>query len=98
MPVRLDPEERETASLFAMVGEFSGKRVLEVGCGDGRLTWRYARQADYVLGIDPDPDSIAEAHKQIPLELEHRVHFVACELGQFNTTQLFDLIIMSWSL
>src|SRR5438552_4555802 len=37
------------------------KRVLEVGCGDGRLTLQYASSASSVLAFDPDPLSIDEA-------------------------------------
>ena len=40
------------------------KRVLEVGCGDGRLTLQYAAAASSVLAIDPDPPSIDEARWQ----------------------------------
>jgi cyclopropane fatty-acyl-phospholipid synthase-like methyltransferase len=41
MTVRIDPEGNETDALFALV-ELEGQEVLEIGCGDGRLTWRYA--------------------------------------------------------
>jgi hypothetical protein len=34
---------------------FGGKR--EIGCGDGRLTWRYADRLVYVA-LDPEADDI----------------------------------------
>ena len=37
----IDPEGAELAALGKLV-DFAGLHVLEVGCGDGRLTWRYA--------------------------------------------------------
>ena len=37
----LDPEGVETRVLHDLV-DFRGKDVLEIGCGDGRMTWRYA--------------------------------------------------------
>jgi len=37
------------------------KRVLEVGCGDGRLTFQYASRASSVLAIDPDRPGLEEA-------------------------------------
>ena len=33
--------------------DVAGKRVLEMGCGDGRFTFLYAHDAAYVLGVDP---------------------------------------------
>ena len=42
----------------------SGKRVLEIGCGDGRLTLEYAPIASSVMAIDHDRPSIDEAAYQ----------------------------------
>ena len=33
--------------------DLGGAEVLEIGCGDGRLTWRYAERAAYVTAIEP---------------------------------------------
>ena len=37
-----------------------GKRVLDVGCGWGRLSMRLARQARHVVGLDRDPALVKE--------------------------------------
>jgi len=37
MTIRVDPENNETRALFDLAN-LSGKHVLEIGCGDGRLT------------------------------------------------------------
>jgi 2-polyprenyl-3-methyl-5-hydroxy-6-metoxy-1,4-benzoquinol methylase len=63
-----DPRGAEARALAAL-GEFDGKRVLEIGCGDGRLTWLYADQAAGVLGVDPEEDSIREARAALPDQL-----------------------------
>jgi cyclopropane fatty-acyl-phospholipid synthase-like methyltransferase len=44
MTVRTDPEGNETDTLFDLV-DLGGAHVLEIGAGDGRLTWRYAHRA-----------------------------------------------------
>jgi len=33
--------------------DFSGKDVLEIGCGNGRVTWCYADSVASVLAVDP---------------------------------------------
>jgi SAM-dependent methyltransferase len=61
MPVRVDPEATETRVLREFTGSLAGRRVLEVGCGYGRLTWRYAEHAGYIFAFDPDPVRVARA-------------------------------------
>ncbi|HEY2965307.1 MAG TPA: class I SAM-dependent methyltransferase, partial [Actinomycetota bacterium] len=55
--VRIDPEGNETEALFALV-DLGDAEVLEIGCGDGRLTWRYADRTAHVTAIDPFEDGI----------------------------------------
>lgn len=98
MAYRLDPEDRETLALFDFVGDFAGKRVLEIGCGNGRLTWRYAEKAAHVTGIDPNPDKIERAIQSTPDHLRSKVDFFASGIDSFFTAEKFDLAIFSWSL
>jgi hypothetical protein len=39
MTVRVDPEQNEIGALLDFVN-LDGRRVLEIGSGNGRLTWR----------------------------------------------------------
>ena len=71
MARRIDPEGAETDAL-ARLAPVDGLRVLELGCGDGRLTFRYADAAASVLAIDPDPDLIARARAAVPSRLAQR--------------------------
>jgi ubiquinone/menaquinone biosynthesis C-methylase UbiE len=98
-----DLEENETKALFELAGELSGKRILEIGCGDGRLTWRYAPQAAQVVAIDPNPERIGRARQSLPPGLSERVSFQALGLEEFVAQQSpqadrFDLALLSWSL
>ena len=101
MAIQLDPQGRETSILFSLAGSFEGKSVLEIGCGDGRLTWRYAAGASRVAGIDPNGDKVARAIENTPAVLRDKVQFVATDLFAYarsNPARRFDLAILSWSL
>ncbi len=98
MAVGKDPERNEIAALLEYAGDLSGKHVLEVGAGDGRLTWRYAAQAARVTGIDPDSGEIALAVANTPQALEERVTFQVVDINDFESDHVFDLAILAWSL
>ena len=72
MDITFDPERNEIDALLEFVGDLAGKRVLEIGAGTGRLTWRYASRAGKVVAIDPNPKRIARAQNDIPKELHGR--------------------------
>jgi ubiquinone/menaquinone biosynthesis C-methylase UbiE len=77
--------------------DVTGKRVVEVGCGDGRFTFLYAHKAAYVLGIDPKRDEIREARRARPAALAKQVQFrVAKTISP--PRRRFDLALYSWSL
>jgi ubiquinone/menaquinone biosynthesis C-methylase UbiE len=98
MPIRIDPEGNETAALFGFAGSSIGQRVLEIGCGDGRLTWLYADQAAHVVALDPNADDIALAIKNCPPHLRERVEFRVSALQEFESPARFDLALLAWSL
>jgi ubiquinone/menaquinone biosynthesis C-methylase UbiE len=100
MAVRVDLENNETRDLFSMA-DLSGKRVLEIGCGDGRLTWRYAGRASHVTAVDPWGGGIANARKNMPSEFQGRIEFHCASFLDFATStesSAFDIAILSWSL
>ena len=86
------------ARVLGSTTDFSDARVLEVGCGDGRLTWLYAPSAQRVLGLDPDEEQIALARSSTPPELADRVRFEVGEAEDLSKTAAFDVAFLSWSL
>ena len=104
MTMLMDPEGTETSALFDFSGGFTGQRVLEIGCGDGRLTWQYAPQAARIVAIDPDSEKIARARRNRPPELLRRATFHASGLESFaagwfsSNSSPFDCILLAWSL
>ncbi len=79
--------------------DFREKHVLEVGSGDGRLTWGIGPIASSVLTFDPDAESVASARAACPAELREKVRFeVASAEGIEIEPQSVDLVCFSWSL
>jgi ubiquinone/menaquinone biosynthesis C-methylase UbiE len=98
MTMQQDPEGNEARHLLR-VAEFDGRRVLEVGCGDGRLTWKYARRARCVTAIDLDPDDLRLATVDRPSDLEGAVSFARADSIRLPfAKEKFDLALLAWSL
>jgi len=62
--MELDKEKVEIG-MIERLADLEGNRVLEVGCGDGRLTGLLAGKSGELVAIDPDDASIAEAKRNI---------------------------------
>lgn len=86
----------ELATVRGLV-DLAGKRVLEIGCGDGRFTYLYAHDTQYVLGVDPERAEIARARRDRPAELAKRVRFRVAKTISAPRRR-FDVALFSWSL
>lgn len=92
---RIDPENIEPDTILKMAGPLTGKRVLEIGCGSGRLTWRYAQDAKEVIAIDPTEADITAAQRDNPYA---HVHFITADILDYADPNSFDIVLLSWSL
>ena len=73
--------------------------MLELGCGDGRLTLGIAEDAAYVLAFDPDGDAVERARRSLPVELVERVTYKVASGKHIEIEpHSFDLVVFSWSL
>jgi 2-polyprenyl-3-methyl-5-hydroxy-6-metoxy-1,4-benzoquinol methylase len=94
----LDPEGAHLAALRRL-GNFRRQRVLELGCGDGRLTVPLAREASFVLALDPDAEAVDQARHALPVELAERVSYRVASGREIEVEpHSFDLTVFSWSL
>ena len=94
----LDPEGAHLAALRRL-GDFRDQRVLELGCGDGRLTLGIAADTAGVLAFDPDAEAIERARCSLPAELEQRVTYKVASGKELEVEPgSFDLALFSWSL
>jgi ubiquinone/menaquinone biosynthesis C-methylase UbiE len=109
---RRDPENAELITLQPYLPQ-PKDRVLDIGCGDGRLTWILARTAGLAAGfaglaagfaglaagVDIDLDELHRAPGTRPEAVSARVCFAAAATEAIPfASQSFNLAIFTWSL
>ena len=98
MAVLVDPERAEVAAL-AEAASWRGKKVLEIGCGDGRLTVRLARLGARLEALDPDPARVRAARRALPVRYAGRVRFRTAGAEHLPySSEGFDRVVFAWSL
>lgn len=94
MLLERDPEGNEIRAMSNFLN-LSGAHVLEIGCGDGRLTRRYAGEVASVAAIDPDLERLAGA---LDDPVANAGFAQASALALPFAAREFDSAILAWSL
>ena len=92
------PSALELKTLRALA-DFTAKKVVEIGAGDGRLTWPLAVAAAQWLSLDPDDDETRAAFRAHSADPRPNV-FIAQADGRALSlpANTFDIAFFSWSL
>ena len=95
----LRPPARDELAIWGGPSLVRGKRVLDLGCGDGRLALGVAPCAASVVGVDPDPAVIKLANAHAAERGARNVRFA---VGAAQSLELddgaFDVVVLSWTL
>jgi 2-polyprenyl-3-methyl-5-hydroxy-6-metoxy-1,4-benzoquinol methylase len=94
----IDPDGVELVTIRELV-DLRGLQVVDVGCGEGRLSFACAEAGATVFGFDPDEDEITRARAETPRSLRKSVRFEVGDAADFDLPRRkFDLALFSWSL
>ena len=84
----------ERPATISLLGDMTGHRVLEAGCGPGALTEWLAGNGALVTAFDVSPEMVRLAHER----LGRRARILTADLAEplaFATDASFDLVVAS---
>jgi ubiquinone biosynthesis O-methyltransferase len=83
----------EEELILALAGPVTGKRVLDVGCGDGVLSVRLAQQGARVMGLDIDPRML-DAARDRAKSAHAAVTYIEGNIGSLPFAEgTFDIVV-----
>ena len=73
-----------------LVDAYAPSRVLDAGCGTGRVAAELARRGIEVVGVDADPDMLARARRRAP-----QLEWVLADLATLDLGRRFDVVVLA---
>ena len=80
--------------LISKYYDLSGKRVLDLGCGNGVYTAEIAKVADSVLGIEANERYYQDAIRLKEEERIKNLELKCCRIEDLNCIEKFDVVVM----
>jgi len=99
MALVIDPAKVEIRMLKEAV-DWQDKHILEVGCGEGRLTQRILGMGPRrIMAIDTNAERIAKAKRNLPAPLKRMVTYRAVQADETqHPPSTYDIVLFSWVL
>lgn len=98
MALSIDPQGLEIKVLRSAT-EWRGRRVLEIGCGDGRLARRLVRLGALMVATDPNAEDIRHGQTTRPRTYQRKLVFAQGEGQRLPfKARSFDIMVFGWSL
>lgn len=81
--------------ILKSVGDSNGKRILDLGCGDGALSYLMAKKGAQVVGVDNEPLGIELAQKNLEeVHMSARCNFVVASAYELPfPDKSFDFVV-----
>ena len=85
---------KEDLPFWSGLARSPSRRVLELGCGTGRVLIPLADEGHSVVGLDLDPGMLQFLHDKIPIQLKDRVLLFQADMAHFRLAERFQTILV----
>jgi len=90
-----DPEDNEYNGIKKIISNKYGEnaKILEVGCGTGRLSFKLAKDFKKITAVDKQKSHIDFCKKSFKGK---NIKFIESSIKDFKTKEKFDVVLLSW--
>ncbi len=84
---------------YSAIGGMQGGKVLELGCGTGRVTMGLAEAGYQVTGLDASAGMLELARSKLAMQtskIQRRIQYEQGDLSDFNLNDRFDLVVVPY--
>ena len=88
-------QEAMASEVLALIDIAGTERVLDVGCGDGKITAQFAARVGEgtVVGVDPSREMITFASSHFPRSTHPNLRFEVADARQLSYRNEFDFVV-----
>lgn len=76
-----------------LVGSPAGASVLDLGCGDGRVSLQFCAEASDLTLVDFSDAMLDRARQRVPLEHAAKVQLIQSDISAFDPGRRFDVVL-----
>jgi SAM-dependent methyltransferase len=90
-------DEEDLGFYQSLCRRLAPRKLLEVGCGTGRITLPLAEAGFDAIGLDSEPEMLRKAEErrlQTPAEIRQRLKFIEGDMRTWSARAEFDLILI----
>jgi SAM-dependent methyltransferase len=90
-------DDEDIGFYLSLTRRLAPRKVLELGCGTGRITLPLAQLGFDVVGLDNQPEMLQKAEERrrhAPSEIRQRLQFIAGDMRTWSAGSDFDLILI----
>lgn len=89
--------ERSDTAFYVEAAKQAGGRVLEVGCGTGRVLLPTVEAGAEITGVDSSEDMLNVCRRrlsELPSDVRARARLVCADMRDFNLSEVFSLVTL----
>lgn len=93
-------QQKWARELIVKIGLKGSEKVLDIGCGDGKITAEISKELPdgSVIGVDNSKEMIDLANKNFPYKSYRNVSFKLCDAKELNFFNEFDIVFSNATL